>query len=104
MKKIIYIICFLLLCSCDSVGLGGVTSSDVRKACAQIASSSNYEKSLRLNIIHELDEKAGRDPTSSFLVDFKIDNMKIATQMKQMNGYANFEYECYDILEEEYLR
>ena len=105
MKKIIYIFYILLLSSCDSFELSGITPSDIKKACAQIASSRNYESSLRMRLIHELDEKAGKSFSSNSLVEAKIINMNLAVQAAQYrNEYTSFELECVKSLEDNYLK
>ena len=81
-----------LLVSC------GVSESDIATACAKLAATRKFQSYERVNIIHELDQKAGREDSSQALVDLTMSTITA-------NAYIDGDWEtaCRRSLKKDYV-
>jgi hypothetical protein len=91
-RFILMLIVSSLLVSC------GVSESDIATACAKLAATRNFQSYERVNIIHELDQKAGREDSSQALVDL---TMSTITANAYIDG--NWETACRRSLKKDYV-
>jgi len=91
-RFILMLIVSSLLVSC------GVSESDIATACAKLAATRNFQSYERVNIIHELDQKAGREESSQALVDL---TMSTITANAYIDG--NWETACRRSLKKDYV-